>query len=251
MTTAIATVPFFNISADSKALRVLAHNTKHEPLQEQDLTRVKTPSSGADKWTIDFLGNATQCDEIIGVPVAIGRRGYLWPKDHVAVEGMKPVLTSYDLITAYLTVDSRKPEYGDVNPKALEPYRDADGIYDWNALANDADSPFSWGKGRDGVGRRVKESRLVALLRDGDTIPLLVSIGPGALADFSSFMKKLPELPHQCVIGLRLTADVSAGGVKYSKITPRFVCSLTDEQGELLHRVYTVPLERMFSRASE
>lgn len=251
MTTAVATVPFASISADSKALRVLAYNTRHEPLRESDLTKVKTPSGGATKWSISHLGNVTEVDEIDGVPVAIGQRGYLWPKDGVAVEGMRPVLTSYDLITAKLTVDDRKPEWGDVNPKSLEPYRTGDKTYDWVALANDDDSPFSWGKGRDGNGRRVKEQRLVALLRDGDTIPLLISIGPGAIVDFNRFLKKLPEVPHQCVIGLRLVPDVSAGGVKFSKIEPRFIRALSDEQCEIIDRIYTQPLERMFSRGEQ
>ena len=249
MTTAIATtggegkkgnlVTFGSLSPDSKQMQIIAANTAGEPISELDLTRVRTPSAGSTTWEIDESGNATSTKEIVGVLTAVGRRGELWPFFDPKKEA--PVIVSPDFKIGYRVGD----KLGTIDPKALEKYRTGDRTYDWEAMATGPD--FGPGTGKDQIGRRCKESRILAVLRDGDIWPVLVSVGPGSLGVFLPFLKKLPCFHYAAVVGLSLRAEESKGGQPYSMIVPRLVGELSDEQAEFVKEHYTTPLNAMFA----
>lgn len=241
MTTAIAiqSVAFNSLTPGSRQMEIIAANLDGEPLNEMDLTRVKTPTGGGTTWEIDSQGNIEACQEIVGVLCAIGKRGLLWPYDEIGSD--PPVLASSDLVTGYRVGD----RLGNVDPKALERYRIGDRRYDWAALSEGPE--FGPKSGKGGVGKRVKESRTIAVLRDGDVWPLLISIGPGSLGGFLPFLKKLPCFHYEAVIGLRLQKAKSKTDVTYSEIIPRLVGQLSEEQGKFVRATYTESLKKMFS----
>lgn len=240
MTTAIATVKAIDYPAlrpDSRQMRIIEANLEGEPMRETDLVRVKTPLGGATKWALDINGNSETADELVGLLVGIASRGILWPS--VDPTEQRPVVVSHDLRVGYRVSD----DLGTIDPKALERYRVGDKTYDWVALSM---SP-EFGYGTHGAGKRVKESRTLAILREGDVWPLLVSIGGGSLSGFIPFLKRLPCFHYEAVVGLRLEKAKNKGGQPYSMIVPRLVGQVSEEQGEVARRIYAEPLRAMFS----
>jgi len=241
MSTAISTVKTIDypaLAADSRQARIIAATTEGEPMTERDLTKVPTPAGGATTWSIDVNGNIETTDEIVGLLVAVGKRGILWPKDDPSE--MRPVIVSHDLLVGYRVGD----DLGDIDPTALERYRVGDRRYDWAALS--ASPEFGYGAGKSG-GKKVKEARLVAILRQGEVWPLIVTIGPGSLAAWGPFFKKLPSFPWECVVGLKLQRVKNAAGQPYSQIVPRVVGTITEEQGDVAKRIYHDPISAMFN----
>ena len=231
---------FKGLVPGSRQMQIIAANMDGEPINEMDLTRVKTPAGGGGTWEINNQGNIETATEIVGVLVAIGKRGVAWPYEDVGED--PPVIVTNDLITGYRVSDN----LGNINPKDLDKYRIGDRRYDWQAIS---DSPeFGPKSGKGGVGKRVKESRTLAILRDGDIWPVLVSIGPGSLGEFLPFIKKISCFHYEAVIGLRLQREKSKSGVTYSMIVPRVVGQLSVEQGEFVRKTYTDPIKKMFEK---
>ncbi len=239
ISTSVKSVDYPALSPDSRQAQIIAANLDGEPMQETDLMRVPTPAGGSVTWSIDNAGNIETTDEIVGLLVGIGKRGVLWPKDDPSE--MRPVIVSHDLRVGYLVSE----ELGDIDGKALEKYRTGAGTYDWVGLSTGPE--FGYGAGRNGVGRKVKEARLLAILRDGETWPLIVTIGPGSLRNWVPFQKRLPDFPWACVVGLKLRKEKAAGGQPYSQIIPRLVGTVTPEQAEVARRIYADPIKAMFN----
>lgn len=245
MSTTIATVTEGKLidlpalRADSRQMRIIEANLDGEPMQEQDLVRVKTPSGGGTKWLVPVNGNDEPCDEIVGLCVGIAKRGVLWPQDDPTDQ--RPVIVTNDLLVGYRVSD----DLGTIDPKALEKYRVGDRRYDWVALSSSPE--FGYGSARGGAGKRCKESRIVAILREGDVWPILVTIGPGSLRGWLPFAKRMPSFHYECVVGLRLEKAKSSGGQPYSVIVPRIVGQVSEEQGEVARRIYVEPLKRIFN----
>jgi hypothetical protein len=224
---------------DSRAIKVIEANLDGEPMRESDLVRVKTPTGGGTKWVVPVNGNDEACDEIVGLCVCIAKRGVLWPQDDPTDQ--RPVIVTTDLTTGYRVSDL----LGTVDPAVLERYRTGDRRYDWQAMATGPD--FGFGSARGGAGKKCKESRIIAILREGDVWPILVTVGPGSLAEWGPFQKRLPSFHYECVIGLRLEKTKGKNGQPYSMIVPRVVGTISEEQGEVARRVYTEPLKKMFN----
>ena len=239
MTTEISTIEtkFPGLVPGSRAQRIIQANLDGEPLRETDLVRIKTPAGGGTVWSYDRNGNTETADEIVGLIVGYGKRGYLWNSENPAEE--RPLVTSHDLVTGYRTND----KLGDVDAATLEQFRVGDRKYDWVKLA-DPDGPFGFGTAR-GAGKRVKESRLLAILPKGFTLPILVSIGPGSLADFMAFMRRCDGLIWERVVGLKLVKEKSADGIPYSKIIPRLLELVSEEEGEVARKLYYDPVQSM------
>jgi len=242
MSTAISTVKTINypaLAADSRQARIIAANLDGEPMRIQDLVSVPTPAGGATMWSIDNQGNVETTEEIIGLLVAEGKRGALWPKDDPS--GTRPLIVTHDLIVGYRVGD----DYGDRDPKAVEKYRIGDKKYDWVALSTGPE--FGWDSGKGGKGRKVKEQRVLAILREGDTWPILVTIGPGSIVDWNKRKRQFQAFSYETVIGLKLVKVKNAGGQPYSQIVTRVVGTISEEQGEVARKTYHLPLSAMFN----
>lgn len=240
ISTNVKTINYPSLVPDSRQVRIIEANLDGEPIREQDLVRVKTPAGGATKWIVNIGGNETTEDEIVGLLVCISKRGVLWPQEDPTDQ--RPVIVSNDLLVGYRVSD----DLGTLDPKALEKYRIGDRRYDWHALSSSPE--FGYGSARGGGGKRVKESRILAILRDGDVWPVLVTIGAGSLQAWTRFQKTgLPSFHYECVVGLKLEKAKSAGGQPYSTIVPHMVGTISEEQGEVARRLYTEPLKRMFN----
>lgn len=243
MSTAIATVAenivdYPALAPNSRQARIIQANLDGEPMTEMDLVRVTTPLGGATQWSIEVDGNIETTPEITGLMVAEAKRGVLWPSANPTEQ--RPIIVSHDLIVGYRVSDDLGSE---IDPEALERYRVGDRRYDWGAIS----ASQEFGFGSSGAGKRVKESRVLAILRQGDVWPILVTIGPGSLRNWLPFRKRLPCFGHEAVIGLKLAKAKGAAGQPYSQIVPRLVGVISEEQGEVARRTYTEPLNAMFA----
>jgi hypothetical protein len=241
ISTTVKTIDYPALAPNSRQAQIIAANLDGEPMTEMDLVKVPTPAGGGTTWNIDCNGNTESTDEIVGLLVAVGKRGVLWPKDDPS--DMRPVLVSHDLLVGYRVGDD--VSLGDIDPAALERYRIGDRRYDWAALSTGPE--FGYGAGKSGSGKKVKEARILAILREGETWPILVTVGPGSLRNWLPFQKRLPAFPWECVVGLKLQKVKSSGGQPYSQIVPRVVGVISEEQGAVAKKVYHDSLTAMFN----
>jgi hypothetical protein len=222
--------------ADGSDLReaIVANAGVEGGIAEQDLVRIPTPAGGATTWAWDSPEGAKETKELTGILVGYFPRGVLWPS--LEPTDSRPLLVSYDLVTAHKVGD----DFGDIDADELAKYQVAGGGYDWKRL------PWNeWGSGKNGIGKRCKESRIMFLLMEGDAFPVLVQAQPGSLKTIPPFIVKLP-VPHwRAVVALTLQAETSKGGQKFAQIKPRLVGQLTREQGAVVKEMYTDSLAKM------
>jgi len=232
---------FLALQGDSLFAEAMAANlSAGETIQVSDLIRIKTPAGGGRTWQyVNSDGAEVESKAITGLLCLVAPLGQLWGSDE-PTKGQRPVLTSHDLFTATRTNDS----LGDIDADQLEAFRVGDRTYDWRALGAEG-SPFGWGSGKGGVGRRVKESRTVAILQPGEAWPVLISVGGGSLSTFAPFIKRL-KVPHWMVnVSLTLQKVASKSGIDYSQVVPELIGTVSRDEGLVIKRLYTDPLTRI------
>ena len=214
----------------------MANLSAGESIEASDLPRVPTPAGGGKTWNWTDSGNNEQSAKSLdGIMVSYQVRGTLWSSEEPQ-GGVAPVLVSYDLQTAVRTGD----DIGDLDEDALESCRIGDRLYDWTRL------PYNeYGTSKSGRGKRCKESRLMAILREDEAWPLLVTAGPGSLKTVVPFVKRLPVPHFRAVVSLTIQKVDNAGGQSYSQIVPVLKDSITREEGEIVRRLYTNPLAKI------
>jgi hypothetical protein len=210
-----------------------------ESLSAADLPRVPTPAGGAKVWAWQDAGNNEQTAKTLdGILVGYLVRGTLWGSESPQGKS-QPVLVTYDLMNAVRVND----DIGDLDADVLESCRTGDRTYDWQRL------PYNqFGTSASGRGKRCKESRLLAILREDEAWPLLVSAGVGSLSSVTSFVKRLPVPHYRAVVSLGLNKVENAGGQPYSQITPKLLGTISREEGEIVKRLYTTPLSRVVTQ---
>ena len=215
---------------------LLANLGPGETLQACDLPRVPTPAGGGKMWSwMDSGNNEQTAKSIDGVLVYYGARGTLWGSEEPQGK-TSPVLVTYDLINAIRIND----DIGDLDEDVLESCRVGDRTYDWQRL------PYNqYGTSKSGRGKRCKESRLLAILRHEEAWPLLVAAGPGSLKTVVPFVKRLPVPHFRAEVSLTLDKVENAGGQPYSQIVPKLNGTISREEGEIVRRLYTVPLSKV------
>lgn len=228
---------FMALRPDSDVREALMANLgPGESLQPSDLPRVPTPSGGGKVWSwVDAGNNEQSAKSIDGILVAVMHRGTLWGSEEPQ-SGVQPVLVSYDLMTAVRVNDS----IGDLDADVLESCRIGDRLYDWRRL------PYNqYGSAANGRAKRCKESRLLAILRENEAWPLLVTAGVGSFKTVLPFIRRLPVAHFRAIVSLTLEKVENSGGQPYSQIVPKYLGEISREEGEIVRRLYTEPLSRL------
>lgn len=241
MSTAIATITtdFPVLDGNSREAMILAQNFGDEPIGERDLATVKTPTGGSTTFNWEMPDGTTEsASEITGILVANTGRGDLWPTREPS--GSKPLVTTRDLKTGYKVGD----DFGDIDPAMLDKFLKEDGTYDWHAMSNSKEFGF----GSAGRGKRVKESHVLAILRPGTILPVLVKVSGGSLASFARFKRALSVLPHEAVVTVSLEKVKNTGGQPYSRLKFALAGTLSPEQGARVFAAYTGPLTEVLER---
>lgn len=92
----------------------------------------------------------------------------------------------------------------------------------------------------------------MAILREDEALPILVTAGPGSLKTVVPFVKRIASVgvPYfRAKVGLRLEKVMNAGGQPYAQIVPRLVDTLSKWEGERIRDTYTIPLGRVISES--
>lgn len=99
--------------------------------------------------------------------------------------------------------------------------------------------PFNqWGSGRDGKGKACNNRHRVYLLQKGEMLPLLFSLPPTSLNNFSNLIsrkilqKKLRS--HEVVVQAKLKKATSGGGIDYSQVAWAVVGRLSPADAEAM-----------------
>jgi len=209
-----------------------------ETLNASDLVRVPTPPAGGTTWVISSPSGDENAKALTGVLCFYSKCGVLWPS-HDPVPGSMPVLRTWDCEVAE-QVGPIPADMLDV----LEACRTGERTFDWNHCGYN-----QWGSGKNGIGKRCREQRLLFILRQGALLPLLVTVQPGSLKNVVKFVKSLglqSQVPYyRAVVELTLEKVANKGGQPYSRIVPRLVGVLSAEDGEKVRTLWTEPLSKI------
>ena len=241
MGTALAEVKASNYLAlqpGSELAEAIKLNLDGGALKESDLTRVPTPSQGNTTWVIPSITGDEETKEIVGVLAFICSRGLLWAREGDAKEGERPVLTTYDMSTAYLTGDIP----GEI-AHVLKQHQIGERTYNWKTL------PYNeFGTAAKGTGKRVKEQRVMFILRENDALPIVVAAGPSSLKNIDKLRLDLAKKAivfYRAVVKLTLTPDKNSDGTKFSKIVPSLHGVLSSQDGAVVRDTWTTVLQSM------
>lgn len=234
---------FLALSGGALSLRE-AQEASGETVGLGSLTWVKTPSGGSTTWEIsDGLGNSEPAREISGVLVLYRKRAVLWPTEGDAVEGSKPLLVSDDHPSLTL---ARKvgDDYGDLDPELIECCRREDGLYDIRPKSRGGSFFYSeFGTSGKGPGPRMREQRIVGVLRPGDLWPLMLTVQAGSLKNVANTIARLQVPYWRAIVRFTLTKATATNGSPYSQLVLSVSKeTLSEEQGEQVRAAYMIPL---------
>lgn len=245
MSTAIATVQrsdFLSLSGGGDAkLAMDAMSETGEPFGPNDLIRIKTPSGGATSWMVPGPSGEVPEREIVGALVHYQRCGVLWPSEEMG-QGQMPVLRSWDMTTG-----EQVGPIPDHMAEVLEEYRIEGNKFH---VAESSGFPYSqWGSGKGGIGKRMKEQRMLFVLPKDNLAPYLIICQPGSLKTVGEWFKRIPQVCKvpwwRVLVSLKLQKTQSKGGQSYAQIIPETAGILDAETGAELHKTWGELLSRV------
>lgn len=189
---ALAARPQFAIlSQGAEGVReALAENLGAEDVGPNDLDRIRIPAGGGRSWTIPSINGEDEAKEFSGVIVAVKVVRSYWQNEYTG-EGNPPDCFSDDGLQ------------GHGNP----------------GVACAACPLNQWGSAK-GSGKACKERRLLFVLREGDFLPVVVSLPPASIQPFKKYLMRLSSqgLPYSSVVTtFALEADKNSTGIQFSK----------------------------------
>lgn len=186
-----------------------------------DLDRVKVPSGGQKIWMVPDLGEEKAEKAIEGVVVFWEDAKDMWIKSADDGGNAAPDCSGrLELI----------PEMG---------------IKVWvghgQRWENDQDGPHDcetcplnkFGSAEKGTGKKCKDTRVLAILRPGDVLPLVLVLPPTSVQPVKKYMMQLLAKGikyHHCVTRFTLVEAVSKGNQKYSQVAVELVERLEGPQ---------------------
>jgi hypothetical protein len=236
---------FLALSPDSDIGEMIEANMEGQPVGEQHLATVKMPTGGMTIWTVPGVDGEELVASITGVLVHKSMRGILWPTKQTG--NLRPYLITDDLVTARRVGE----DIGDLDPRALEAAANEDGTYRWKDLPY---TQFGSGideSGKPTRGKRSDERQILCLLREGDLIPLIVSLSGGSLTAWQGFMAGLLTkgvIYFRAVVELTLEKVDNAAGIAYSRAIPRRIETLDMESARALRKIYGPMMEKILKQ---
>lgn len=219
---------FDALNKSSETAIAMRENWDGEEFSELDLIRVKTPADGNLIWQVNSVSGIEHLEAIEGICVFKAYKGLIWPTLEQTKETKRPVVVSNDLRYGKLSIPREEVPPEMMEELDLREIEGQPGVYKWDEL------PYTqWGTGKNEVGKYAKEHMLLFILRKGECLPLFIQVGAGSLGDMRVFFKRMQNVPYyRAVLSLKLKEATSKGGVKYSKIVPKLIATLSPELGE-------------------
>lgn len=188
---------------------IMTANIGNSGVDEFDIPRIKVPAGGGSAWEVPSLEGPVVQKEVEGVIVAWRNARAFWQAGIDQGSGNQPPdCSSPDGIRGI------GDPGGECGPCPMAQFGSA--IKD----------------GKSARGQACKSTRLLFVIRPGDMFPVVVVAPPSSLKGVRSYFLQLATkaIPFYGVVtSLALEQDKNAEGIKYSKILPRFVGKLSDE----------------------
>jgi len=226
-TTAVATTTknYIVLREDSVQLReALTENIGTGGIGEFDLDQVKVPAGGGRTWLIPGL-EETEAKTIEGVILHKAEPRAYWK---VTMEegggGTPPDCSSGDGMT------------GTGTP----------GGACYHCPLNE------FGTAAKGGGKACKQTKRLFLLREGDRIPIVLTVPPGSLKNLGKYFLRLAgqAIPYFAVVTrFELASAKSADGITYSQIVPTMVSRLEPSEVDKV-RAYKEAMSALIHKAS-
>lgn len=148
-------------------------------LTAKDLTRIKIPAGGSTIWTWSEQGEDRSDKSLVGRLVVVCREEQiLWPSLQ-ATTGSPPLMTAHGNLAV-----RQGSDYGDLDAEVIEAARRDDGLYDTAKIPY-----FSWVNNTC----RAKSRRVVGLLREGDVLPVFVSLPGTSLRAMNTLLREITK----------------------------------------------------------
>jgi len=165
-----------------------------------ELPRVKFPSGGGLAFEIPGEDETAVASELVGVVVDQHSMNAYWSQKY---DGQK-----------------NAPDCVSMDGKVGMARQDA--AVAWAGGCQDcATCPLNqFGSAEDGRGKACKNMKRVALLREGEILPLLITIPPTSVREWNTYMVNLTsklKKPYSVVTKIKLTKATNASGITYSK----------------------------------
>lgn len=205
-TSAVATVASYAVmTAEPSALgEMLATNVGAGGLSVFDLDTVKTPAGGGTSFTVPTVDGEEDAKELRGVIVGFkDMRSYWKTGFDESGGGTPPDCSSQDMVR------------GDGDPGG-----------------DCGRCPYSK-FGTAGRAQACTQRRLLFLVREGDLLPIVVSVSPASLKPVRQFFLRLAShgIPYYGVVTrLGLEKDKNKDGISYSKISVATAGRLSGEE---------------------
>jgi hypothetical protein len=216
---------FAALAVGNDFAEVVAANIGSGGIAPFDLDRVKVPAGGGTQWTVTSLAGEEQVSEIDGVIVSWRRVRSYWRESFAETGGGTPPDCSSD-----------------------------DGIIGVGEPGGECSRcPLSkWGSAGNGRAQACSETKMLFLIREGDRLPIVISVPPSSLGPVSKYFLRLLShgAPYYGVL-TRLTLDRTKNkdGIAYSQIQPSMVSTLSPEECAKI-KSYALGLQPLFAAAA-
>ena len=165
-----------------------------------ELPRVKFPSGGGLAFEVPGEEETAVASELIGVIVDQHSMNAYWSQKY---DGQK---NAPDCVSMDGKVGMARP----------------DANVAWAGGCQDCVTcPLNqFGSAEDGRGKACKNMKRVALLREGEILPLLITIPPTSVREWNTYMVNLTsklKKPYSVVTKIKLAKATNASGITYSK----------------------------------
>jgi len=200
----------FNPQAVAEALR---ESMQGEQITAWDFDRVKVPAGGGTTWTIPTIEGDQDVKAFTGIIAYTQMRRSFWARGmEESGGGTPPDCSSAD---AMIGTGIRWEE--DTNePHDCSTCR-------WAMFGSDA----------RGVGQACKQARFLFIQRDGQFLPLLLSVPPSSLKSVKQYLLQLAgrgKSAAEAVTRFELVKTKNQGGIAYSQVVPKLERYATPEE---------------------
>ena len=215
----------FPVVASGEAMDVIRQNLGGELPSPADFTRVKVPAGGGTTWEIPTVdGDSESNKEIQGIIVYVARRRAYWASGNPS--GEPPQCSSSDCETGI----------GNPGGKCEEcPFNQFGSAHKVDGTA--------------GRGKACKESKLLFILRAGQTLPDVVVVPAGSLRAVRQYQLKIGMPYWSLVTRLVLEKAQNKDGITYAQIKPSRVGQLQPETAQRV-LAYSKSLQQVFEQAT-
>lgn len=218
MSTEIATISstYAVLKSDPEELRsVLAANVGDGGLGAFELDRVRVPAGGGKAWEVPGLDGSDTIKEIEGVIVAWRDARAYWQADLDASGGGTPPDCS--------------------SSDGVRGVGDPGGVCMACPMAQFGSATKA---GKQARGQACKQTRMLFMVRPGDSLPIVVVAPPSSLKAVKQYFLRLASqaIPFYGVVtALGLEPDKSKDGITYSKVAPKLVSRLEPAERERMN----------------